>query len=90
MRLLAAIIAALVFAPGGFARPVDAGCVTEGARAAATEARSSHVEWAKYIRSGRATPEEVRVAGGLAWHEGWVVKYDLILEAIDVSDFHCS
>lgn len=44
------------------------------------EARDSHEQWARYLRTNPdADPQEVKIAGDADYHVEWVTKYDRVL-----------
>ena len=94
MRTLAVLALALALTPVGASQPTDIDCLhlarlETQAITAATEGRGIHAGWIEYIQSGRASPEQIRIGGDVAWHQRWVDEYDGILATIHLNRRTC-
>ena len=91
-RIVVTLLAALILTPAASSRPTEAACVADlraPALAASAEARRSHENWITAIAAGRVTPEQIKIAGDIAWHQRWVDHYATITAALNGARFAC-
>lgn len=47
-----------------------------------TKCRDIHIRWIEKIREGKKTKVQIKVGGGIRWHQKWINDYNFVIKTL--------